>query len=673
MNNSGMRKLISFSLAVILTFGMTLPVSADGAFVLSGQEILGGASAGAVAGSDQSAVTGEITETTQEPDGNDGSDDADDTGIVSGGEEGGAEVPDEPSGDGSEAAAPEDGSDTQIPSESPIVDGGTEEAEDPEDPADNESAAEQVTEDDTASFGNLVIPENGNSIFDPGAGPLSGNETSDILLETQSSDTATISGVTQSEAPIKDGVYIFRSVLNNDYVLDVKNGGIFNGSKIQLRQYDKSDSEMFRFKRNSDGTYTITAYNCEKALEVAGGSTENGARLQLYTSNNHAGQRWRVYRNADKTYTIKNAFTKKAIDISGGIAEEGRAVQMWKSNNTDAQKFRLRMLTRPKHKYIGQYMVMTAKTSRKVIDIAAGSKAMSANAQLYKANGSLAQWFQLAYVGEGFYRIINMNSRKTLDVAGGAMNNGTNVRQYSFNGSAAQLWRISDNGDGTVSFHSKKKDSMVLEIAGGKTANGTNIQIHSSDGSKGQKFILDKTGKMSMGTQAKEYKDLSESAVVKKIGPLCKADQKKSGVLACVTIAQFILESGYGSTDLAQNANNCFGMKTSLSGNTWEGSVWDGVSKYTKKTAEYDSAGKKYYITADFRKYPCVEDSIADHSAYLTHAKNGSKLRYAGLKGEKDYKKAITIIKKGGYATDPQYVNKICNIIERFDLTKYNA
>ncbi len=56
-------------------------------------------------------------------------------------------------------------------------------------------------------------------------------------------------------------------------------------------------------------------------------------------------------------------------------------------------------------------------------------------------------------------------------------------------------------------------------------------------------------------------------------------------------------------------------------------------------------------ITADFRKYHGIEDSIADHSAYLLGAKNGSNLRYDGLKGCTDYKKAVKIIKDGGYAT----------------------
>lgn len=173
--------------------------------------------------------------------------------------------------------------------------------------------------------------------------------------------------------------------------------------------------------------------------------------------------------------------------------------------------------------------------------------------------------------------------------------------------------------------------------------------------------------------QATDLKNLSEEEVIIKVGPLFTANQKKSGILASVSLAKFVLESGYGKTELAQQANNCFGMKCVLSNNEWPGSSWDGVTKYRKKTAEQDANGNQYYIDADFRKYPCIVDSIDDHSAYLLGAKNGAELRYDGLKGCTDYRKAIHIIKNGGYATDVKYVDKICDIIERWNLTRYDV
>lgn len=182
--------------------------------------------------------------------------------------------------------------------------------------------------------------------------------------------------------------------------------------------------------------------------------------------------------------------------------------------------------------------------------------------------------------------------------------------------------------------------------------------------------VFDQNGQIIYSNTATGTSGMSEQEFVSFIGAKATADMKKHGVLASVTTAQAILESGYGQTDLAVNANNLFGMKCTLSGNTWT-SVWDGTSKYTKYSPEVYN-GVTQQVKSDFRKYATVALSVEDHSLYLLGAMNGSKKRYEGLAGQADPKTAITIIKNGGYATDPQYVTKIMNIIEKWNLTQYD-
>lgn len=177
----------------------------------------------------------------------------------------------------------------------------------------------------------------------------------------------------------------------------------------------------------------------------------------------------------------------------------------------------------------------------------------------------------------------------------------------------------------------------------------------------------------STGLQAASLKDMESAEVVTKVATLFTANQKQSGILASVSMAQFILESGYGKSELAQNANNCFGMKSSLSGNSWAGSAWDGHSVYTMQIGEQNTDGSYVTVTADFRKYGSIEDSIADHSAYLLGAMNGSKKRYEGLAGCTDYKKAVQIIKDGGYATSLDYMQNLCRVIEQWNLTQFDV
>lgn len=161
-----------------------------------------------------------------------------------------------------------------------------------------------------------------------------------------------------------------------------------------------------------------------------------------------------------------------------------------------------------------------------------------------------------------------------------------------------------------------------------------------------------------------------QSDFIEKIGKLAQSDMKKTGVLASVTIAQAIIESDWGRSKLATKAKNLFGMKAALGG-SWTSS-WDG-KVYKSKTKEYLN-GKYVTITDSFRKYKTIKQSVADHSAYLLGSKLSSgKLRYAGLKGCKDYEKAIKIIKKGGYATAHNYVSVLVGVVEKYNLDVYDS
>ena len=175
------------------------------------------------------------------------------------------------------------------------------------------------------------------------------------------------------------------------------------------------------------------------------------------------------------------------------------------------------------------------------------------------------------------------------------------------------------------------------------------------------------------GTQTSEFSTLTETQAAARLLEICRPVAEKYHLFPSVATAQCILESGYCKTELAKSANNVCGMKCTLSGNTWPGSTWDGVSEVNIRTAEQDKSGNTYYINADFRKYPCIEDSVADRCAYLIGAKNGNNLRYAGITECADYKTQIQLIKAGGYATDVSYVTKIRNIIQRYGLDKYDA
>lgn len=146
---------------------------------------------------------------------------------------------------------------------------------------------------------------------------------------------------------------------------------------------------------------------------------------------------------------------------------------------------------------------------------------------------------------------------------------------------------------------------------------------------------------------------------IERVGALAAADMKKSGVLASLTIAQAILESGWGKSGLTVKANALFGIKA---GKSWKGKVYSAQTKECYDGATYTT------ITALFRAYDSWAESVADHSALLTGAP-----RYKAVIGERDYKTACRAIKAAGYATDPQYADKLIQIIESYSLTAYDG
>ena len=120
---------------------------------------------------------------------------------------------------------------------------------------------------------------------------------------------------------------------------------------------------------------------------------------------------------------------------------------------------------------------------------------------------------------------------------------------------------------------------------------------------------------------------------------------------ASITLAQGILESGNGNSRLAKQAKNHFGIKCHT---TWIGDTF------------FQDDDKKNEC---FRSYQSASESYRDHSLFLTGRK-----RYAGLFTLKltDYKGWAKGLKSAGYATNPKYAHLLIELIEKYDLAKYD-
>ena len=149
-----------------------------------------------------------------------------------------------------------------------------------------------------------------------------------------------------------------------------------------------------------------------------------------------------------------------------------------------------------------------------------------------------------------------------------------------------------------------------------------------------------------------QRKDPAYEAYIHKYKDIAVHEMKKYRIPASITLAQGLLESGAGKSTLARKSNNHFGIKC---GGDWRG-----------RTVRHDDDARNEC----FRAYKHPKDSYEDHSKFLV-----GRSRYASLfkLSITDYKGWAHGLKKAGYATDPRYAYRLIDIIERYDLYRYDS
>lgn len=139
------------------------------------------------------------------------------------------------------------------------------------------------------------------------------------------------------------------------------------------------------------------------------------------------------------------------------------------------------------------------------------------------------------------------------------------------------------------------------------------------------------------------------------VADLAVKDYPNSRILPSIVTAQAILETGWGQSEIMMRCNALFGVKATAS---WTGGY------YSASTGEY--YGTWTTTTALFRAYDSLEACLADHTDVLRQS------RYEGVIGGTDYKAVCEKLQSGGYATDPEYAQKLIATIEANQLYEYD-
>lgn len=184
--------------------------------------------------------------------------------------------------------------------------------------------------------------------------------------------------------------------------------------------------------------------------------------------------------------TAKGAAHPKAV--------EGKQPASKQLGKTTMPKQQSKVASTTKHKTSlaeGTYMIVTAKSTKRVLDVAGGSKANGANVLLWDWHGAAWQKWKVSYDSEGYYTIKNVHTGKVLDVAGLNARSGANVLSWQEKATknANQRWVLEKSGAGYI-LKSALNQSLALDCTGNSAANGTNIEIWKANGQPNQRFIF---------------------------------------------------------------------------------------------------------------------------------------------------------------------------------------
>ena len=155
---------------------------------------------------------------------------------------------------------------------------------------------------------------------------------------------------------------------------------------------------------------------------------------------------------------------------------------------------------------------------------------------------------------------------------------------------------------------------------------------------------------MASSAQAKQF--------IETIAPIIQEEAKARGYKVCsAIIAQACIESGYNTSLLSIKYHNYFGMKC--------GSAWKGPSVNLATKEEYNS--QLVSIRDNVRCYPDMISGVKGYFDFI------STSRYANLMGAATAQEYLELIKRDGYATSSSYVNTCMNVVNRYDLTKFDV
>lgn len=302
------------------------------------------------------------------------------------------------------------------------------------------------------------------------------------------------------QADITPGYYELASVVDPRKGIDLKDFAMNNGARLQLWASSKTDNQIWKISRESDGFYRLVNTWSNKSLDSTDGTPIPGTELQLWdTDMSNANQKWAIFSVTGGAYMLRNVGTGLVVNLRWGQARNGMAIDGYLANGTTSQQWRLNPVQGPQEILDqwakenrnlvpdGEYQIRPVVAPNNRVEVQWASRDAGARVWSYQSNGSAAQKWRISHDDKGYVTLTNVASGKVLDVFAAWKNWPARVNQQPSNSSAAQKWVIQERGGHKV-LVSALSPMLVLDLEGGRSQNETTVHLYQDNGSSAQRF-----------------------------------------------------------------------------------------------------------------------------------------------------------------------------------------
>ena len=294
------------------------------------------------------------------------------------------------------------------------------------------------------------------------------------------------------------GKYILRSVASSGCVLDVTNGSTASLTNVWIHTYNASTAQRFTIDKVEESTNVVQNLGSEFYAKLTASSGKNlslsGDNVIIFGASSAPAQVWKFVRQSDGSYEIVNQKTGKLLTVTDSKDESGTNVKIAADKDKTGQRWFI-------YKSGSKYTLHPACSTKCVLDVAGNGSADMTNVQIYTSNDTAAQNFSIkkiddyfsavapADIGTNFYAKISSELGKNLSLS------GDNVILYPESSKPAQSWLFKRQSDGSYKIINSKNEK-VLTVASNSSKAGANVKIAASNDKKGQRwFIYLKEGK----------------------------------------------------------------------------------------------------------------------------------------------------------------------------------